>query len=198
MIYKLQRYYDVVIEGVDAATGVATMLMPNGQLYDCPDASPYWTPGQRGVWECTTSAVQFWAYADQSLRRQPRLDRKHRQLGELWAWSSSGVKDVILTKPHFVPGMDGRYIADLCEPLELAIPPEMVELCQNRGLTVEQVLRGFVADLCALQSSAVLPREDGYGSSSLVGQVKAMTWLNQSFPCPGELLADEGLDEGGV
>lgn len=195
MIYKAQRFYDVVIQSINAATGVATVQMANGQIYDYEEASPYWSCGQRGVLEVTSSAVQFWAYTEPTLRRQPRLDRDHPQLGEVWAWSVGGAQEPILTKPHFVPGLRGRYIADLSEPIELSIPPEMVDLCQSRGLTVEQVLRGLMADLCGLQSSPVLPREDGFASQGVVEQVKAMQWLNQAFP---NEFREEDLTEGGV
>lgn len=47
----------------------------------------------------------------------------------------------------------------------LDLPPEFVDLCSTKGISVEQVLRGFIADLCGLQNYLDEPREDGYSSN---------------------------------
>ncbi len=49
--------------------------------------------------------------------------------------------------------------------LTMQLPPEFVELCEHDGVTPEQVLRGFIADLCELISWADSPRTDGYSSN---------------------------------
>lgn len=181
MIFQNQRHYDVTVLGIDAATGLAVLKLSNGQVIEHEHASPLWSVGARGVLEITTRDLQFWTYAEPSLKRTPHLDRQHPQLGEIWAWAIEGVTDPILTRPHFVPGLGGRYIADLTEPQEVAIPPEFVDLCQQRGVTAEHVLKAFMADLCALQSSPALPREDGFCSQGVAEQVKALSWFEQAF-----------------
>ena len=49
--------------------------------------------------------------------------------------------------------------------LTLQLPPEFVELCEHDGVTPEQVLRGFIADLAEIVSWADSPRTDGYSSN---------------------------------
>jgi hypothetical protein len=49
--------------------------------------------------------------------------------------------------------------------LTLQLPPEFVELCEHDGVTPEQVLRGFIADLTEIVSWAANPRTDGYCSN---------------------------------
>jgi len=49
--------------------------------------------------------------------------------------------------------------------LTLQLPPEFVELCEHDGVTPEQVLRGFIADLAEIVSWAANPRTDGYCSN---------------------------------
>jgi hypothetical protein len=47
----------------------------------------------------------------------------------------------------------------------LNLPPEFIDLCKADGVEPEFVLRGFIADLCALISWASDPRTDGYQSN---------------------------------
>lgn len=49
--------------------------------------------------------------------------------------------------------------------LTLQLPPEFIELCEHDGVTPEQVLRGFIADLAEIVSWADSPRTDGYSSN---------------------------------
>jgi hypothetical protein len=37
--------------------------------------------------------------------------------------------------------------------LTLRLPPEFIELCTSDGTTPDEVLRGFVADLCSLDGT---------------------------------------------
>ena len=49
--------------------------------------------------------------------------------------------------------------------ISLELPAEFLELCEGDGVAPETVLRGFIADLCAIQNYARDPREDGYQSN---------------------------------
>ena len=44
----------------------------------------------------------------------------------------------------------------------LRLPDEFIERCRRDGVEPETVLRGFIADLCGIWSSADAPRADGY------------------------------------
>ncbi len=46
----------------------------------------------------------------------------------------------------------------------IEIPPEFIELCIEDKTTPEYVLRGFIGDLCGIQSMLSDPRKDGYNS----------------------------------
>lgn len=47
----------------------------------------------------------------------------------------------------------------------LQLPPEFISLCEGDDTSPEEVLRGFVADLCGITNWASSPRADGYGSN---------------------------------
>ena len=49
--------------------------------------------------------------------------------------------------------------------ITLALPDEFIALCRRDGVPPEQVLRGFIADLCQIMSWAADPRTDGYCSN---------------------------------
>ena len=57
--------------------------------------------------------------------------------------------------------------------LTLQLPEEFIALCKADQVTPETVLRGFIADLCGLQSWADAPRSDGYSSNGTGEQEKA-------------------------
>jgi hypothetical protein len=48
--------------------------------------------------------------------------------------------------------------------ITLALPEEFIALCASDGVTPEQVLRGFIADLAGIMNWAASPRADGYSS----------------------------------
>ena len=49
--------------------------------------------------------------------------------------------------------------------ITLTLPPEFVGLCRDTGVTPEDALRAFVADVTGIQSWSSDPREDGYSSN---------------------------------
>ena len=74
-------------------------------------------------------------------------------------------------------------------PLIIELPQEFNDLCERDGTDPETVIRGFIADLCGIRSSASHPREDGYSSN---GRVAA----SRSIPPIQEW--GWGADEAGV
>jgi hypothetical protein len=49
--------------------------------------------------------------------------------------------------------------------LTIALPFEMIRLCDDDSVEPQVVLRGFIADLCGLMNWARDPRPDGYSSN---------------------------------
>jgi hypothetical protein len=49
--------------------------------------------------------------------------------------------------------------------LTIALPSEMIRLCEGDGVESQVVLCGFIADLCGLMNWARDPRPDGYSSN---------------------------------
>lgn len=49
--------------------------------------------------------------------------------------------------------------------ITLPLPPEFIALCERDQVTPDIVLRGFIADVCALMNWARDPRADGYSSN---------------------------------
>jgi hypothetical protein len=49
--------------------------------------------------------------------------------------------------------------------ITLELPPEFVALCEADEVAPETVLRGFIADLCAIGAHDGEPRTDGYRSN---------------------------------
>jgi hypothetical protein len=63
--------------------------------------------------------------------------------------------------------------------LTLQLPPEFVELCEGDGVTPEQVLRGFIADLAGIMNWAASPRADGYSSNGSDERRMAMEYYER-------------------
>lgn len=49
--------------------------------------------------------------------------------------------------------------------LEIDLPQEFIDLCATDGVTPEQVIKGFIADLAEITSYVSAPRDDGYSSN---------------------------------
>ena len=113
-------------------------------------------------------AVFFRPYLDQSLQRRPEIDRAptartHRNEGTI-GWSCDA-RGLFLAPPGIIPGESGQYVPDTTEPLTLFIPEAFKEVCEDVGLSPEQVLRGFIADAAGLHNFVSNPRADGYSTN---------------------------------
>jgi len=63
--------------------------------------------------------------------------------------------------------------------LTLDLPPEYLDLCREYGLDPSAVLRGFVVDLCEIQSWIDDPRPDGYASHGSDERDLAWRWFER-------------------
>lgn len=137
--------------------------------------------GQIGV-VMYASEGQCWrfnAYLDQTLRRMPELDSA-TDLG----WHNEARKDVSpngWTAPRgIVPGMQGAFVEIDTDPVTIDVPAEFFDLCDGYGLTVEAVLRGFIADACGLMNYVREPRGDGYNSNGSDERMMAQDYLDRA------------------
>jgi hypothetical protein len=180
-----QRFYDATIKQVDLEAKQTVIVTADGQERTFPVAYDFWQAGQRGVLIVTEGNVRFWAYADQRLRRWPEQDDpgdEAKGYAPFWSWTLDGSEQRILCKPHFLPGKEGRFIEDATEPVRILVPPEFFALCESRGLTPEQVLQGFIADVCGLQNYVNHPREDGFSSHGSDERDFAARWFERAYP----------------
>lgn len=181
-----QRFYDASVKRVDLEAQQTTIETAEGKTMTFPKASAYHQEGARGVLTLKDDGdFLFWPYTEQRLRRWPEQDYpgdETKGYGPFWSWRLDGTEERISCKPHFVPGQDGKYIEDATETVEIPVPPEFFELCERRGLTVEQVLKGFIADVCGLQNYLVNPREDGFSSNGSDERMYADQWLERAYP----------------
>jgi len=52
----------------------------------------------------------------------------------------------------------------MSKTISIVLPEEFIELCNYDQTSPETVLRGFIADLCSIESMFVNPRTDRYNS----------------------------------
>jgi hypothetical protein len=127
----------------------------------------------------------FNAYFEQRLRRVP--ERDVRDSG-LWAWRLEGEDGLIELYEGVVPGLNGAFVPDATQIVEIGLPAEFVALCEERGRDPVGVLRGFMADLCGLQNYVRCPREDGLSSNGSDERMYADQYFERAYP-------DFGRDE---
>ena len=147
--------------------------------------------GQVGVLRAAGYGRGGWyfnAYLEQRLRRAPERDEGD---GSMWAWRLEGSERVIELYAGVVPGLDGAFVPDETQFVELGLPREFLGLCEDRGRDPVAVLRGFIADLCGLQNYVRLPREDGLSSNGSDERMYAQQWFERAYPDYGEDRQDD-------
>lgn len=186
--------YEATITRIDPQVPHAIIETPDGNTRIFRRATNFLKEGQRGVLTVKSETdFVFQPYRDQRLRRAPQHDLRRGEEDWLWCWTIEGTDRQFLLKPHFVPGVDGRHIDDETDAIELDVPAEFSEFCGSRGLNAEEVLRGFIADLCGLQSSVANPREDGFCSNGGDERRIAAEWFDRAYP---QKLFSPRADEG--
>lgn len=118
--------------------------------------------GKIGLLVADDEALQvdvFIPYVEQRLRRAMEHD-----VGNQWGWQLDGDDTPILALKGIIPGIEGKFVKDETRSLTLPIPPEFFAFCTHHRIDVEEILRSFIADVCNIQDTIVVPREDGYHS----------------------------------
>jgi hypothetical protein len=82
--------------------------------------------------------------------------------------------DIAMEKPE-------DFIPDETKELTIKVPLEFFNLCKDFDETPEGVLRGFIADVCGLQSLTSFPREDGYSSHGSDERRMAYDYLERAY-----------------
>src|ERR1700730_10450128 len=154
--------YDAVLTRIDAQAGV--LVFSVAQRHHCVRSShlSWWTLGAIGRLTLPVEGLgfSFFPYPDQRLRRAPDRDDLRR---ERWGWRVA--KRRFTAKAGIVPGKDGALASKDTEGIQLELPREFLDFCSRRKIPPDQLLRGFVADLCELMNWCSCPREDGYCSN---------------------------------
>lgn len=155
--------FDTKVKSRDAEAKTITFELADHTTRTFPLKWGGWEEGTIGILrvreeDAGADGYGFQTYPDQNLRRHQEGDQDGK-----WAWRIDG--DIVLAKVGVIPGKWGALIEDQSWPIVLDLPPEFVDLCSTKGISVEQVLRGFIADLCGLQNYLDEPREDGYSSN---------------------------------
>ncbi|QRD62689.1 hypothetical protein H8Z72_22550 (plasmid) [Xanthomonas citri pv. citri] len=122
------------------------------------------------------SEAKFYAYLDQSLRRDPLLD-SDTELG----WVCDAKPSGFSAPRHIVPGTDGAYIPAKTTAVTLAVPEEFVALCSRYQVSAEAALRGFIADAAGLQNFISCPRADRYQSNGSDERDQAADYLRRAY-----------------
>jgi hypothetical protein len=169
--------YDVRVKRLDPESDQTVFVLPDGQEKTMPKCRAHWHEGKRGAAFFDSENCTFREYPDQRLHRRPDLDA----LGQ-WCWMLDGLEDQFWCKSHLIPGPGGAFIKDQTRPIEVMVPPELEDLCRERGLSEENVLRGFIADLCDLMNYVACPREDGYSSNGGDERMLARQWFDRAYP----------------
>jgi hypothetical protein len=151
------------------------------RVYVLPAANTtWWTVGTIGRLSLRKAPAEysFRAYADQRVRRVRALD--DAETGK-WAWTFTDTLRVVLVKAGIIPGQNGAVVPEDSQALSLNVPHEFFLFCARFRLHPADVLRGFVADLCALQNFVIRPREDGYSSNGSEERLLAQAYFERAY-----------------
>lgn len=175
-------HFDAVLHALSEDGKTAIFMLRDGQTLTYRVTPPSWKVGAVGVLvELVNDKFQFREYPDPRLRRAPEYDAEG---GDVWGWTiqeASGVLRPLTAKAGVIPGKDGAVVPDETQPVQIDVPPEFFELCDSRGIEVEQALRAFIADLCELHNYIVQPREDGYSSNGSDERHLANEYFDRAF-----------------
>lgn len=82
----------------------------------------------------------------------------------------------------------------------IEIPQEFVDLCKSDNIEPHRVLRGFIADLCEIQSWQRDPRDDGYSSNGSDERLMAREYYDRvGYPFwPGGSKDPGGYTKDGI
>lgn len=136
-------------------------------------------PGVIGALCYELDGVRFRPYCDQSLRRAPELDQPRGRY--VVGWRCDSQPDGFQAPLGVTPGANGEFVRSITTPVTIEVPEELDQLAQEYGLTVENLIRGFIADVCGLESSENLPRADGYVTHGSDERMLARAWLDRAY-----------------
>ena len=172
------EFYDAVLVEIDEEAGVLVFNVA-GTRHSFPSSGTvWWNRGAVGQlrFPDELSRFSFHPYPDQRLRRLPSEDDPRLNL---WGWRIDDRQ--FAAKAGIVPGRNGLVVTQDTETLVIDIPREFIDLCEKSRLHPNTVLRGFIADLCALMNWAYCPREDDYSSNGSDERRMAQLYFERAY-----------------
>lgn len=175
--------YDVILTSIDQVNRVL-IFRGTRDTHRIPfkEARRPWSVGTVGRLRLPEGerTFAFHEYADSLLRRAPGLDDP---LLNRWGWRLGARRFTL--EAGILPGRQGVFVQRDTEPLTLDLPREFRELCDDRGLLPETVLRGFIADLSGLCNWDICPREDRYCSNGSDERESAQAYFRCAYGWSG-------------
>ncbi|WP_332700747.1 hypothetical protein [Devosia sp.] len=142
------------------------------QATRCPDAGGRWL-------------YRFTPYLDQTLRRAYELDlfdpAPTRRNIPCTGWRNQHRPRGFLAPRGLIPGLNGDFVEDRSERINLDVPAEFLQLCAELKQLPETVLRGFIADAARLQNFFANPRADGFSSNGSDERSLAYDYLVRAY-----------------
>ena len=89
-------------------------------------------------------------------------------------------------KAGITPGLNGQVQKEDVRPLIMEVPREFLDVCAAYGVAPALALRGFIADLCALENRHCCPREDGYSSNGSDERLLARQYWTRAYEMNGD------------
>lgn len=125
--------------------------------------------------------TSFAAYPDQTLRRAPELDPTRRRGLYVTGWRCAARPRGFLAPAGLIPGENGQFVESFTTTITLEVPEEFMRLAREHQSSADGLLRGFIADVCGLQSYVSCPRADGYTSNGSDERMLAQDWLERAY-----------------
>ena len=152
--------YDVELIDIDPVRKMLIFQTDDGLIAAHSARCSLWQVGAIGSLRLHASGTfLFHVYPDPRLRRAADLDD---EATKTWGWRIESL--YIRVKGGITPGINGQVIKEDVRPVTIDVPREFLDLCEAYHVAPGEALRGFIADLCALESFYLCPREDGYTS----------------------------------
>lgn len=172
----------------DAERGSAACFDVDGERLEiptdsaeCPLGITSKQPGEIGFLARSPmeQVVRYHSYLDQSLRRVPALDRSEGRL--VVGWRCDSRPEGFWAPLGLTPGANGGFVNRPPIPVTLDVPEEFERLAQEYNLSMLDLLRGFIGDVCGLENFVSNPRSDGYYSHGSDERMLAQDWLERAY-----------------
>lgn len=93
-----------------------------------------------------------------------------------------GTEEIVPEKAVSVCLYEAKPEGQACfdDQIRLGIPDELVDFCAQYKIEPEELLHGFIADLCGIRNPATKPRADGLSSNGSDERDLAFAWFDRA------------------